>query len=163
VSDSFFKNNERRAKLLYVAGLWKETPWCANSSAQGKRAGVSCHNLPREIYISCGALRNDFPKITGTPNAANELNLIEPFLDSRPEFVRLQEGEPIFPGDLMGLWLALDAYGHRVRHRHTNHLAVILDEYWFVHVLMHKNTDFDLQNVSPWLERRLVVWRPLEL
>lgn len=159
-AEPFFNSQERVATLLDVAAGWRGTPWCANSEASGERGGVSCHNLPRAIYIECGALAPGFPKIVGTPHQANARNLIEPFLDSRPELRRLNPAESILPGDLLGLWLARDCCGNRIRHHHVNHLGVALTEGRFVHVLFHKRTDFDSYTVTPWLERRIAAWRP---
>jgi hypothetical protein len=150
----------RQTSLLWHAAKWKDTPWRANSASKG--IGVSCHNLPREIFIGCGAFPADFPKIEGTPNDASAKNIMEPFLDARKELVRLNEGERLQAGDLIGLWLVRDAQGNRCRTRHVNHLGVVLGGGWFVHVLMHKRTDFDLHNVSPWLERIVAAWRPVE-
>src|SRR4051794_15816276 len=103
----YFSTPERIAALVAEAKLWKGTPWCANSEARG--SGVSCHNLPRSIYIAVGALTIEFPKIVASPNATRHTkqSVMEPFLDSRPEFARIERGETglllpglLQPGDL---------------------------------------------------------------
>jgi hypothetical protein len=158
VSQPYFSTSERIAQLISVANEWRETPWCANSHALGSRGGVSCHNLPREIFIACGALPEAFPQVIGDPNGTRHTrqSVMEPFLDSRSEFQRLAEGEAFAPGDLLGL---------RIYHC-IDHLGIYLgpidDGLWFVHVLMHKKTDFDLVNVPPWSQRILAAWRPIE-
>jgi hypothetical protein len=151
----FFNSSERIQRLLDVTQSWRGTPWCANSYARGGRGGVSCHNLPREIYIECGALPANFVRIYGDPNGTKHQRRseIEPFLNSRPEFQRLKQGEPFLPGDLLGL---------RIFHC-VDHLGIFLGDSSFVHVLMHKKTDFDLVNVPPWSQRILAAWRPLQV
>jgi hypothetical protein len=163
MSQPFFRNDERRAALIFAAHKWKETPWRANSAAQGKQGGVSCHNLPRAIYISCGALQETFPVLSESPNNATGKSIIAPFIDSRREFLRLNEGDTLQAGDLIGLWLARDHNGKMVRTRHANHLGIVLDKFWFIHVLMApKNTGFDMHSVPPWVERIVAAWRPVE-
>ena len=162
----FFCTQERLVQLAAVADQWRGTPWCANSAVRG--VGVSCHNLPRSIYIECGALNENFPQITGSPNQASHCSIMEPFMDCQKEFVRIS-GRPdhsliglLQPGDLVGLCLVRDEYGHRMRQRHTNHLGILLPDNWFVHVLLHKQVCWDLHNVSPWVERIITAWRPIE-
>ncbi len=155
----FFRTEERIAHLLYVAEMWRETPWCPNSDARGKRGGVSCHNLPRSIYIECGALPEQFPVVKGDPNATrhSKQSVMEPFLDARQEFQRLKLANPI--GSLLN---AGDLVGIRI-YQCCDHLGVYLGNGIFVHVLMHKHTDFDLIHVPPWQQRLVSVWRPMEL
>lgn len=147
----YFNNDERVAKLLYHANLWIGTPWTANSEVRG--FGVSCHNLPRAIYIECGALKDTFPKVIGDPNGTkhSKNSIIEPFLNDRPEFARVAIYE-LRPGDLVGL---------RIR-RCIDHLGVVLSENWFIHVLFHKKTDCDQVIMPPWSQRALAAWRPVE-
>lgn len=159
----FFHNQERITKLLYVADMWRETPWCANSSAQGKRGGVSCHNLPRAIYIECGALTKNFPDIKSTPSGATVAGQMQSFLDNRDEFAKVENPlAHLQPGDLVGLFVPLDGTGKRLRDRVVNHLGVVLSKDWFVHVLMGKHTDFDLYRTPPWSNILLAAWRPVE-
>lgn len=149
----FFRTPERITKLLFHAQSWRGTPWCANSEA--KNAGVSCHNLPRALYIETGAFKIDFPRVAGDPNGTKhkKQSVMEPWLDARPELRRLSMTEPRRPGDLLGL---------RIFHC-VDHLAVLLSDNVFIHVLMHKNTDFDLITVPPWSQRLLAAWRPIEI
>jgi cell wall-associated NlpC family hydrolase len=146
--------------LLTIARRWLGTPWCANSFCCGLRGGVSCHNLPREIYIEAGILASDFPRIAGDPRGATANNEMEIFLDQRPEFVRI-ELSAAQPGDLIGLFIPIDAVGHRVRERCVNHLAVMLPGNEFIHVLVYGATRVDQINVPPWQQRLIAVWRPL--
>lgn len=149
----YFNNAYRVAQLLYHAGLWMGTPWCANSASRGPRGGVSCHNLPRAIYMETGALPDDFPEIRGNPNDTRHTrkSVIEPFLDARPEF-RCVDLSETRPGDLLGI---------RIYHC-VDHLGLVLNERQFIHVLMHKRTCLDNWRVSPWSERILTVWRPMD-
>jgi|GEM_PF-1578179 len=164
--EPFFNSAERIERLQLMAELWKGTPWNQSSSALG--VGVSCHNLPRALYIGCGALAESFPFITSTPQVATATNQMEQFLDGRPEFLRLARLPelpflPVLrPGDLLGLFIPLDNLGRRIRQRCINHLGVLLPGNWFVHTLLTKNTDFDLIHVSPWCQILMAAWRPLE-
>ena len=149
----FFDHQRHVIRLLAVADRWLGTPWCANSQSIGERGGVSCHNLPRAIYIECGALPPEFPKFIGDPNGTRHgrVSEMEPVIDARPEFRRLAADEPRQPGDLIGL---------RIYHC-VDHLGVLLCNHIFIHVLMHKKTDMDWVNVPPWQQRSPVAWRPL--
>lgn len=151
----FYTTPERTAALAIEAELWLGTPWCANSEALGVRGGVSCHNLPRALYIRTGALAPSFPKIQGKPNRHARRSDMETFLDARPEFERVPiEGplkEIVQTGDLLGL---------RIYHC-VDHLGVCVGSS-FIHVLMHKHTSLDLFRVSPWAERVKAIWRPIE-
>ncbi len=146
----YFNGHERTAQLLYHAGLWRGTPWMANSDARG--VGVSCHNLPRAIYMGCGALSSSFPRVIGDPAATKHSrdSKMVPFLDSRPEFIRVDlSAEPPVPGDLLGIRI----------YKCIDHLGVYLGQRNFVHVLMHKTTSFDPVHVPPWSERIEAAWR----
>lgn len=149
----FFHNEQRILKLIYEAGTWVGTPWVANSHAKGH--GVSCHNLPMEIYKACGFLGETFPRIVGDPTRSRHSAESEmvPFLDGRREFQRinLDEEKPI-AGDLLGIRI----------YSCVDHLAVCLG-IEFVQVLMHKKTCLDLIAVPPWSQRIEAVWRPIEL
>mgnify|MGYP001416719324 CR=1 FL=1 len=151
VGEPYFNNAHRVAQLLYHAGLWMGTPWCANSASRGPRGGVSCHNLPRALYMETGALPDDFPEIRGDPNGTRHTrkSVIEPWLDARPEFRRVPVSE-LAPGDLLGI---------RIYHC-VDHLGVVLTRWQFIHVLMHKRTTMDPFGVSPWRERIGAAWRP---
>jgi cell wall-associated NlpC family hydrolase len=153
-ASAFFRTEERTAHLLYSAEQWRGTPWCANSAARGQ--GVSCHNLPRAIYLECAALRDTFPQIIGDPNLSrhSKESAMAKYIDARPEFIRLPASD---------LWLlsAGDLLGLRI-YNCCDHLGVYLGNGVFVHVLMHKNTDFDLIHTPPWQQRIVAAWRPLE-
>jgi hypothetical protein len=154
--NQFFNSPERVEKLVVVAQSWRGTPWCSNSAVRGERGGVSCHNLPREIYIACGVLSETFPKIVGSPADLKHRrdSIIEKWIDARPEFQRLIIGDDeLKPGDLLGIRIAYC----------TDHLGVLLRDNSFVHVLMHKKTDVDFIDVPPWSQRLLAAWRPVEL
>ncbi len=148
---SYFDSEAMRQTLLYHAGLWMGTPWCANSAAKGERGGVSCHNLPRQIYVECGALAKDFPVVVGSPAQSkhNKVSVIEQFIDSREEFWRMRDDEVLLPGDLIGIRIC----------RCVDHLGVVLNDNSFVHVLMHKRTCADSFRVPPWSQRILAKWR----
>ena len=147
--DGYFNGPERVSRLIYHAQLWMGTPWCANSDARGR--GVSCHNLPRAVYIEAGALSPEFPRVQGDPNGTKHKkeSIIEPWIDSRPELFRLPYDARPKPGDLLGL---------RIYHC-LDHLGVCLAGVWFVHVLMHKHVDCDDLSVPPWRQRILGIWR----
>lgn len=154
------KHNPRLARLVIEAYRWKGTPWRANSSARG--VGVSCHNLPRALYIESGALRSDFPQIVETPATATALNRMEEFLDSRPEFLRLYNSD-FKPGDLLGMFIPIDSLGRRIRQRCVNHLGVLLTCNQFIHTLLGKNTDLDQFSIPPWSQIIVAAWRPMEM
>lgn len=165
MSAAFFKSPERIERLLLTAELWKGTPWRASSCALG--VGVSCHNLPRALYVGSGAFDKSFPMIEATPQSATATNQMETFLDGRPEFMRLNPRDgallPLLqPGDLLGMFIPLDNVGRRLRQKCINHLGVLLVKNWFVHTLMKKNTDTDLIHVTPWSTILRAAWRPLE-
>jgi hypothetical protein len=149
----YYASEKRQLSLVYQATSWIGTRWCSNSAQKG--VGVSCHNLPRELYIASGALISNFPQLVGTPNQAKhnkDYSDMEVFLDDRSEFLRLKVGEKPMPGDLLGL---------RIKHG-VDHLGVVLSDYTFIHVLMHKHTCLDNHRITPWLERTLAIWRPIE-
>ena len=115
---------------------------------------MSCHNLPRAIYIATGVLDESFPRITGFPNRHARESRMEQFLDSRPEFQRLETSNlKLAAGDLLGIRLC----------RCIDHLGVALSSTEFIHVLMHKRTTIDRLDDPTWSSRVLAVWRPLHL
>ncbi len=148
----FFRTEERNTHLLFTAGTWRGTPWCANSAA--RLQGVSCHNLPRAIYLECGALRETFPQILGDPNGSRHTkeSAMEKYIDARPEFQRVETLNALMPGDLLGLRI----------YNCCDHLGLYLGGNIFVHVLMHKKTDFDFIYTPPWQQRLVAAWRPIE-
>ncbi len=145
--------------LIEETQRWIGTPWCANSEVPGERGGVSCHNLPRAIYVATGVLDESFPRIVGFPNRHARESVMERFLDSRPELRRLlletsnAKPETIRPGDLLGLRLC----------RCIDHLGLALGSHEFIHVLMHKRTTIDRLDDPTWSSRLLAVWRPVIL
>ncbi|HLX68854.1 MAG TPA: hypothetical protein VKV04_04420 [Verrucomicrobiae bacterium] len=157
----FFNTPDRILRLNLAAAKWRGTPWRPNSSAAG--VGVSCHNLPRALYIESQFLPESFPKIESLPATATAENQMEAFLDGRPEFEPLQPFNALTlqPGDLLGLFVPIDNVGKRIRNSCVNHLGVVLPEGWFIHTLMKKNTDVDLYSVSPWSQIIKAVWRPV--
>lgn len=170
----FFNTQDRILRLNLAAERWRGTPWRANSMAVG--VGVSCHNLPRALYMESEFA--ELPQIVSTPAAATATNQMELFLDARPEFERVRSGEgglwnALLPGDLLGLFIPMDNVGRRLRQRVVNHLGVFLgnqksemgnpkSESWFIHTLMKKNTDMDLITVAPWSQILITAWRPIE-
>lgn len=148
----FFRTEQRLAKLIYVAGLWQNTPWMPNSEIRS--VGVSCHNLPRSIYLDCGAIAPGFPKVIGDPTKSRHCkeSQMVAFLDTRPEFVKLKSDEKPAAGDLLGIRI----YGC------IDHLGVALSADSFIHVLMHKKTSVDFYNIPPWQQHVEAIWRPVE-
>jgi hypothetical protein len=153
------KHNPRLAQLVVSAYRWVGTPWRLNSSARG--VGVSCHNLPRALYIESGALPPDFPRIADTPAGATALNRIEEFLDNRPEFLRLHDND-FQSGDLLGMFVPIDSVGRRIRQRCVNHLGVALPGKQLIHTLLYRNTGLDQFSIPPWSQTIIAAWRPLE-
>jgi cell wall-associated NlpC family hydrolase len=148
----FFNLTKRIESLEYHAAQWIGTPWRENSGVLG--SGVACHNLPRAIYVACGALPDSFPVVRSSPSRSkhDKVGVMTPFMDGRPEFARLELGkDELRAGDLLGLRICSC----------VDHFGVLLRHNVFVHVLMHKNVDFDEANVPPWSQRLLAVWRPL--
>ena len=158
----FFCTADRILRLNLAAARWRGTPWRPNSSAVG--VGVSCHNLPRALYIESHFLPESFPKIESLPATATAENQMETFLDSRPEFEPIKPFNiaTLQPGDLLGLFLPVDNVGRRIRSSCVNHLGVVLPNGWFIHTLMKKNTDVDLFAISPWSQIIKAAWRPIE-
>ena len=151
----FFNTPARLAALRAEAAKWIGTPWVPNSASPG--VGVSCHHLPRSIYVACGALPPGFPIVVGDPAEGRyaKISRMESFNDSRKEFKRLALDDlqhDIQPGDLLGI---------RIYHC-IDHLGVALEEGLFIHVLMHKHTDFDMRGVAPWSQRIEAAWRIVE-
>ncbi len=160
MSSEYFNSDDRIAKLMDASAKLFGTPWAANSDAPG--SGIACHNLPRRIYIESGFLPETFPRINGTPDIAAHQPIMEEFLDKCFDFARIPvDGLKFQTGDLLGLWLAADVHGRRVKSRHTNHLGVVLRDGWFMHVLAHKKSDRDLIAVPPWSNRIVAAWRPI--
>lgn len=150
--NTFFAHPDRIDALVKEAANWIGTPWRENSHIQGE--GVACHNLPREIYIACGALDDTFPVITASPTRSkhDKVGIMRPFLDSRPEFLALPgiALKDIIPGDLLGLRI----------YSCVDHLGVALPGSRFLHVLMHSKTCYGQVLTPPWSQRILSVWRP---
>jgi cell wall-associated NlpC family hydrolase len=146
----YFQTLETLKRLTIEASKWIDTPWVPNAECVGK--GVSCHNLPRAIYIACGALPADFPKLVGDPtqDRHSKISRMETFLNARPEFQRVLL-ERIQPGDLLGIRI----------HKCIDHLGLALGAGQFIHVLMHKHTAIDGICVPPWQQRIEAAWRPL--
>ena len=143
-----------RIAAVHTASLrWVGTPWAANSDACGPRGGESCHNLPRAIYIEAGFLTPSFPRMKGDPERTRHSceSVMEPWLDGRPEFLRLAQGAPIRPGDLLGI---------RIFHC-IDHLGVVGADHHFAHVLQHKNVARDFISDPTWSRRILGIWRPV--
>ena len=146
---AFYSYPQAQALLIHCAGHWIDTPWAANSSARG--LGVSCHNLPIQIYKESHFLRNDFPVVIGDPNQSKHatISVMEKFLDERSEFQRVTDGQ-ILAGDLLGIRIC----------RCIDHLGLYLGN-GFIHVLMHKLTCIDRADVPPWQQRIEAIWRPV--
>lgn len=149
----FFCSTERIDALEAESRRWIGTPWCPNSDAIGTSGGVSCHNLPRAIYIAIGALPRAFPKVIGTPVGTkhSRQSVMEPWLDQQPEFTRVPNHAEIQPGDLVGLRIFACC----------DHLAIALRDTRIVHVLMRKHTAID--QIGSWTNRIMAVWRPMEI
>lgn len=147
----YFASEGRIAILRKDAAEWLLTPWMPNSYAKG--AGVSCHNLPHQLYLASGFFTDKTPRIVGDPNGSKhtKVSVIEKHLDAQPNFLRLKLDVPRV-GDLVGI---------RIRGC-IDHLGVVLDQEKFIHVLMHKKTCIDSWRVSPWMNRINAVWRPIE-
>ena len=147
-----FFDTEAKVKQLYLEAVrWVGTPWVANSHARG--FGVSCHNLPIEIYTACGFLDDSFPRFIGDPARSrhSKESVMIPAIEARKEFVRVDlDGEIPIAGDLLGIRICSC----------VDHLAVCLGAQ-FIQVLMHKKTSLDLMNVPPWCQRIESAWRPV--
>jgi uncharacterized protein YijF (DUF1287 family) len=114
---------------------------------------VSCHNLPRALYVATGALPETFPKLTGYPSRHARESVVETLLDARPEFMRVPIDD-VRAGDLVGLRLFYC----------TDHLGVVVNhDLCFVHVLVHKLTTIDRLREDPtWSSRLRAAWRPVQ-
>jgi cell wall-associated NlpC family hydrolase len=145
---NWFNTPERLAALETEARRWVGTPWAANGDSIG--LGVSCHNLPRCLYVAVGALPADFPRMEGSPDQTRHstVSVMEPWIIARPEF-RSVFGREWQPGDLLGLQI----------YRCVDHLGIALGGGRFLHVLSHRATMID-QLIDPtWGQRVKRVWR----
>lgn len=149
---SWFDSRQRMEALRHVAARWIGTPWMANSAVCGAQGGVSCHRLPQALYTEVGALPLDYPTPYGNPNENRygTTSTIQSWLEGRAEFRRLPVSVgQVRSGDLLGIRI----------HRCLDHLAVALDPWHFVHVLLHQRTTTDSLRDPTWSRRLLAVWR----
>lgn len=145
---TWFNTHERLAALDAEARRWVGTPWAANADSIG--LGVSCHNLPRALYLGVGALDADFPRMEGSPDRTRHerVSVMAPWVDARPEFRNVFD-RAWQPGDLLGL---------RIYHC-VDHLGVVLPGGRFLHVLSHRATMIDALIDPTWSQRVNRVWR----
>lgn len=149
---NYFRESKRVLETARAAQSWLGTPWTANSHAKG--FGVSCHNLPFEIYREVGFFGPDFPRIISDPTATRHTksSVMVPFVDMRTDkFMRVKSHPQ--PGDLLGIRI----------YSCVDHLGLMLEGNQFIHTLMHKKTSLDDWRLPPWSDRIDVIWRPIEL
>jgi len=148
-------------RLEAVAATWVGTPFCPNSAVKG--GGVSCHNLPAEIYFEAGWLER-FPVAEGSPLHGRagagslmeyHLDRLACFTDADPGRLCLGDGaraarEIVQPGDLVCSRPARLPY----------HLALALRRGRFIHVQYHGLTHI-APNLPPvWAARLARIYRP---
>ena len=154
--ESWFDRPERVAALVFEAGKWEGTPWFPNSNTPGRRGGVSCQKLVKEIYGGCGFCAEveapSVPMNHAQFAQDDSQSLVEEFMATRPEFKRLA-GPPweLLAGDLVAVKI------RRVNH----HLGIVLPGNGFLHVMDRLGTTISRLDDGTWLTRVRAVWRPV--
>lgn len=150
--------HRNRLRLIEVSQGWVGTPWAPNSAAPGARGGVSCHLLPRALYVDAGWLPSDFPAPEGNPAAGSHggPGLIEPWVDSRSEFQRIKA----WPRTIDRMIIAGDLLGFRLgRELSVRHLAVALSSRRFIHAMQRLGVTINTLDDITWSRRLAAVWR----
>lgn len=148
----FFSDPNALASLEMVAEGWLGTPFQVHGRIPGRAGGCSCETLPYCIYHAVGFLRADWPMPEGPIDwyRAQKISIMEPFLDSRPEFHRLPLTE-CTPGDLLGFRVG------KVIH----HLGVLLTHSHFIHCLAPRGVQLGNVRDATYRKRLAAVWRPV--
>ena len=140
--------HDRVEALRYQASMWIGTPFAANSSSKG--FGVSCQKLAGCLYSACGFNLPEIPDASIVQARFSRVSLVEPWFNSRPEFVRLDPSSEIMPGDVLGFRI-----GDIV-----HHLGVAIEPGRFIHTLEGVGTTIAHVEDATWRSRLVCIWRP---
>lgn len=154
--ESWFNTPERVQRLREEARRWVGTPFMPNSNTPGPNGGVSCQKLASEIYRRAGWRDIPVPEVSmAHARFGSRRSLLEPFMDARPEFMKMQNAEcrvqNVQAGDLLGFRLKLVVH----------HCGIYLGGGQFVHAMDHVGTLISNLSDATWLSRWVVSWRPL--
>jgi hypothetical protein len=120
--------------------------------------GASCQKFAAALLRDGGFWAVEVPSAPMAHARFSRVSLVEPWLDSRPEFARIllarrpSAADPLLPGDVLGFRLG------RVIH----HLGVYLGKGRFIHCLEHLGTTVCPLSDPTWWGRLGAVWRPIE-
>jgi cell wall-associated NlpC family hydrolase len=154
VKSSWFNSDERATALVNECDRWRGTPFSANGEAVG--VGVSCQKLVIAIYVAVGVLPNGIEQPEPPMNhwRFSTHSLVEDYMTSRPEFIRLSRPDfnAIQTGDLLGFRL-----GHIV-----HHLGIALNPLDFFHVIDRFGAGQSSIHDATYSRRFTAIWRPTE-
>lgn len=146
---SWFAARDRLDRLDREARSWLGTPFRANSAIKGPQGGVSCHLYVAKVFEAVGAVPAEaWPKGSPDRSLAQRTSLVEPFLDSREEFVDVT-GQDLLPGDLLGFKIG----------GATHHLAILLRDREIVHAIRHHGVVVGHLDDPMWARRLTRAWR----
>jgi len=148
---TWFNTSDRITALEREAKRWLGTPFFPNSNMPGPRGGVSCQKLVSEIYRGAGFCDVPVPEVPMAHARFSRRSLMLEFLDTRPEFERLEISGPV-PGDLLGFQI----------YRTIHHMGCALTGGMFIHALDGMGTIISSLSDATWSSRLAAVWRPLD-
>lgn len=144
--NSWFRNQERIDALTTESRSWLGTPFRANAAIKG--AGVCCHLFVAEVLMEVGAIpRQPFPKANPNHSIAQKNSLIEAFMDSFDNVVRV-EGEPL-PGDILGFRIG----------GCTHHISLVLPAQKMIHAVRRYGVIESCRDDPMWQRRLTHIWR----
>jgi len=153
---AFFSTPERIAQLQAVAARWLGTPFMANVAVRG--TGVSCQKLVCRLYVETGVWPPDFDVPEGPMDwsHARTRSLIAQFMDSRPEFLQIDNPQSAIgnPGDMLGFKIG----------GCVHHCGIVLDAASgrFIHCLRHHGVLISTLKDASYLSRIGNIWRPMQ-
>lgn len=153
MTETWFNTEPRLEALKQQFLAWIGTPFLPNSCERGSRGGVSCQKLAAAIYRGASFVNVDPPEVSMSHARFSRESLVEPWMDARPEFVRipLVRGETvILTGDLLGFTI-----GNAV-----HHLGIAAGQTQFFHVIEGQTARFAWLTDPTWRKRLSAIWRP---
>lgn len=153
----WFENINARNRLMYHAGLWKDTPFVAHAQVRG--SGVDCIHLAAALYQECGFLA-EFkpPKYSLDGGMHNDMSQVLKWLDTRNDFRLVYSRRPdigtlteLVPGDLLCF----------LQSRSAHHVGVLLELHRFIHA--RAKIGVTIEGLADPLNRRTLAYayRPL--
>lgn len=132
--------------LVTEACSWLGTPFRANAAIKG--SGVCCHLFVAEVFMAIGAVaRQAFPQADPNHSISQTDSLIEPFMASMPDFVRV--GAPPVPGDILGFKIG----------GCTHHIAIALRHEEMIHAVRRHDVMINRWDDPMWAKRLTSLWR----